>query len=235
MDFLDRPMQALKTIIRLAALAATASLATACGSFGKGFLTGLAQYGTMIGSYTGSPAPRVQSASASPRNGSLDYLLDPNYAIAQTVAQQQQWNQVNEAIMRTSIQQVQTKEELEYLEFCRYNKKADGSDYTKDEWRAMQGQALAALKSGSTAAGTSSAASQNVTGATSSGSTASRRRCTKMSATDIAHCNGSGTCQKCNGKGRYYDTSFGNGRWVTPCTICGGNGKCPSCRGTGYR
>lgn len=69
---------------------------------------------------------------------------------------------------------------------------------------------------------------------TSSGSSSSRT-CTKISVSDIAHCNGSGVCSKCNGKGQYYDTSYGYSRWVDPCITCGGSGKCPSCGGTGRR
>lgn len=54
----------------------------------------------------------------------LNRLIDPSYAIQQT--QQQSW--------------------AEYQLFCAYNKKADGSDYSYDEWFAMKGQALLDLK-----------------------------------------------------------------------------------------
>lgn len=66
-----------------------------------------------------------------------------------------------------------------------------------------------------------------------SSSSTTTKTCMKMSATDIAHCNGSGKCAKCNGKGRYFDTSFGLYRWVDPCVVCGGNGVCSSCHGAG--
>lgn len=62
----------------------------------------------------------------------------------------------------------------------------------------------------------------------------SGKRCKKLSATDMAHCEGTGVCQRCNGNKRYYTTSFGYGRWVDPCGTCGGSGECPSCHGTGY-
>lgn len=173
-------------------------------------------------------------SAPSPQGGSLNYLLDPNYAIAQTMTQQQQLNQVNYAIMRTSIQQMQTKEELEYQEFRKYNKKAHGSDYTKAEWHTLVGAALQSMQdsasgiTGSTASGNGSYRSSTTTAPTS-------RRCIKLSASDHAHCNGTGKCSRCNGQGRYYETSYGNSRWVTPCTYCGGNGKCRACNGTGYR
>lgn len=63
----------------------------------------------------------------------------------------------------------------------------------------------------------------------------SSRVCRKSSATDLAHCNGNGKCSKCNGAGKYYDTSYGVPKWVDPCVICRGSGKCPSCNGTGRR
>lgn len=54
----------------------------------------------------------------------VDRLIDPMYAVQTT--QQQDW--------------------LEYMEFCRYNKKPDGSNYSHDEWWAMKGQAIMNLK-----------------------------------------------------------------------------------------
>lgn len=69
-----------------------------------------------------------------------------------------------------------------------------------------------------------------------SGSSRSQgRRCQKLTANDLAHCNGTGVCQNCNGEGKYRDSSFGIDHWVDPCVTCGGDGKCPSCGGDGYR
>lgn len=45
-----------------------------------------------------------------------------------------------------AVQSVQQQDLLEYMEFCRYNKKADGSNYSHDEWWAMKGQAIMNLK-----------------------------------------------------------------------------------------
>lgn len=41
-----------------------------------------------------------------------------------------------------AVQEVNQKEYMEYLEFSRYNKKADGSNYTMQEFQAFKGQAL---------------------------------------------------------------------------------------------
>lgn len=45
-----------------------------------------------------------------------------------------------------AIQQVLSQEMEEYQQFCRYNKKPDGSNYTLDEFRAFQGQAIQLAK-----------------------------------------------------------------------------------------
>ncbi|MDO4311210.1 MAG: hypothetical protein Q4C43_10930 [Prevotella sp.] len=62
-----------------------------------------------------------------------------------------------------------------------------------------------------------------------------KKKCMKTSATDHAHCNGTGICSRCNGDGKYFDNSFGNAKWVDPCGSCNGSGKCSSCNGTGYK
>lgn len=80
--------------------------------------------------------------------------------------------------------------------------------------------------------GSSSHGSSNY-GSSSSGS--SSKVCQKLSATDNAHCNGSGVCSTCNGKKYYYDSTFGNRHLVDPCVTCNGTGRCPSCNGTGRR
>lgn len=54
----------------------------------------------------------------------LNRLIDPNFA----------------------IQQVLSQEIQEYQQFCRYNKKPDGSNYTLDEYRTLQGQAIQLAK-----------------------------------------------------------------------------------------
>lgn len=69
----------------------------------------------------------------------------------------------------------------------------------------------------------------------SSTSTSTNTRCKKLGASDMAHCEGTGVCQRCNGKKRYYTTELGIARWVDPCTTCGGTGKCPGCNGTGHK
>ena len=43
-------------------------------------------------------------------------------------------------------QQAMAREYADYMQFCRYNKKSDGSDYSFDEWWALKGAALLELK-----------------------------------------------------------------------------------------
>ena len=70
-----------------------------------------------------------------------------------------------------------------------------------------------------------------ISGSSSARETSSPRKCMKLTATDNAHCTGSGICSKCNGNKKYFE----NGRWVDPCVVCGGSGVCPSCHGKGER
>lgn len=180
------------------------------------------------GGYSGVGAGFTSMPSTT--GGNMNYLLDPNYAVAQTMAQQAQYNQVFNATATQTVNQVLSQEEQEYQNFCRYNKKSDGTNYTKSEWKAMKGQAIQNMKSSTSVSTSSSNLPVNSGSSSSTG-----RRCKKLSANDMAHCEGSGVCQRCNGNKRYYTTAFGTGRWVDSCTTCGGTGKCPSCHGTGHR
>ena len=200
-------------------------LLSSCGSFGEGLLAGLT---CMTGSGGNGGMGGYATSVYSGGGGNMDYLLNPNYAVAQVAAQQQQYNQVYNAIAAKTINEVNAKEEQEYQEFCRSGfKKFDGTNYTKQEWRALVGQSIQDAKNG-----TSTRVSGNSSRSTGTVSS-STRVCRKWSASDLAHCNGNGKCPKCNGDKKYYDASFGIPHWVDPCVICNGSGKCPSCRGTG--
>ncbi len=181
---------------------------TSCGSFGEQFLQGLANMGGGYGGYGGGMGATAYTNTAYTTGGNMNHLLDPNFAVQQVLAQEDQ----------------------AYQAFCRFNKKADGSNYSKTEWRVMQGQAIQNTNGG----GTSYSSGSSSSGSTGSSSSYSNR-CRKISATDIAHCEGSGVCQGCNGKKRYWDNTLGNGHWVDPCVTCNGTGKCPSCNGTGHK
>lgn len=55
--------------------------------------------------------------------------------------------QLNQLIdPRLAMQQVYNQEMMEYQEFCRYNKKEDGSNYTFQEFQTFKGEALLRLK-----------------------------------------------------------------------------------------
>ncbi len=74
-----------------------------------------------------SPVVHGRNMTVAPNSmagGNMSYLLDPRYTIAQ----------------------MQQQEMQEYRQFSQYNKKADGSDYSLNEWRALQGQAIQNLK-----------------------------------------------------------------------------------------
>lgn len=187
-------------------------LLASCGSFGEGFLAGIGNMGGY--SYGGN------SYMATANAGNMNYLLDPNYAVAQTMAQQQQYNQVFNNIAQQSINQVLSEEEQEYQNFCKYNKKADGTNYTKNEWRALKGEAIRNMNGGNTSVGSSNS--------TISGSGSSSR--TNSTSGKTCHiCNGYKKCWTCSGN-RTFINPLTNKRVACPnCT----NGWCSRCNGTG--
>lgn len=60
----------------------------------------------------------------------------------------------------------------------------------------------------------------------STSSSGSSKRCRK--------CMGTGTCYRCNGKGEYFDNSYGIAKYYD-CSTCGKSGKCPLCHGSGTK
>lgn len=198
--------------LKLLFLAMAVLLLASCGSFGEGFLAGIGNMGGY--SYGGN------SYMATANAGNMNYLLDPNYAVAQTMAQQQQYNQVFNNIAQQSINQVLSEEEQEYQTFCKYNKKADGTNYTKNEWRALKGEAIRNMNGGNTSVGSSNS--------TISGSGSSSR--TYSTSGKTCHiCHGYKKCWTCSGN-RTYINPLTNKRVACPnCT----NGWCSRCNGTG--
>lgn len=198
--------------LKLLFLAMAVLLLASCGSFGEGFLAGIGN----MGSYSYGGNSYMTSANA----GNMNYLLDPNYAVAQTMAQQQQYNQVFNNIAQQSVNQVLSEEEQEYQTFCKYNKKADGTNYTKNEWRALKGKAIRNMNGGNTSVGSSNS--------TISGSGSSIR--TNSTSDKTCHiCHGTKKCWTCSGN-RTYINPLTNKRVACPnCT----NGWCSRCNGTG--
>jgi len=147
------------------------------------------------GSYGGS-------YTAPSGSGNMDYLLDPNYAAAQVLS----------------------REEKEFQTFSKYNKKADGSSYTKSEWLAMKGQAIMNMNNGSPVVSTGttvSTSSSSSSSSTYSGSSSSDKTCYM--------CHGTKNCWTCYGKRQYINPY--TGKYIT-CPNCT-NGLCSKCGGTG--
>ncbi len=187
-----------------------------CGSFGEGLLAGL---GNMGGYGYGGNSYITPSSG-----GNMDYLLDPNYAVAQTMAQQQQYNQVFNSIAQQSVNQVLSEEENEYQTFCKYNKKADGSNYTKSEWRTLKGQAIQNMNSGASVVSTGTtvgASSSSVNSSTNNSSSSSGKTCHM--------CHGTKKCWTCGGNMKYINPYTGKYVACPNCTT----GWCSKCGGTG--
>lgn len=77
------------------------------------------------------PTPQTYSMSTS----NMDYLLNPYYAIAQTTAQQQYFNNVNTQLISTSIQQVEAQYQAEYEQMRQLN-----PSLTYDQFLQMRAQ-----------------------------------------------------------------------------------------------
>lgn len=183
-----------------------------CGSFSEGLLAGLGN----MGGYGFSGNSYMTPSSG----GNMNYLLDPNYAVAQTMAQQQQYNQVFNNIAQQSVNQVLSEEEQEYQTFCKYNKKSDGSNYTKSEWRALKGQAIPNMNSGNTSGVNSNSTNYNRSNTTDANSSGGK----------TCHiCHGTKNCWTCGGN-RTYINPLTNKRVACPNCI---NGLCSRCNGTG--
>ena len=184
-----------------------------CGSFGEGLLAGL---GNMGGYGYGGNNYMTPSSG-----GNMNYLLDPNYAVAQTMAQQQQYNQVFNSIAQQSVNQVLSEEEQEYQTFCKYNKKSDGSNYTKSEWRALKGQAIQNMNSGKSTVVNSNGTNYGRSNSANTNTSSGGKTC---------HiCHGTKKCWTCGGN-RTYINPLTNKRVACPnCT----NGWCSRCNGTG--
>lgn len=194
-------------------LAIFVSMLTSCGSFGEGLLAGL---GNMGGYGFGGNSYMTPSSS-----GNMDYLLDPNYAVAQTMAQQQQYNQTFNNIAHQTVNQVLSEEEQEYQTFCKYNKKSDGSNYTKSEWQALKGQAI-----------------QNMNRGKTSGVNTNSTNCNRSNSTNTSSSSKGKTCHICHGTKKCW-TCGGNQTYINPftakriaCPNCT-NGWCSRCNGTG--
>ena len=199
--------------IKFLLLAIVTLMLASCGSFGEGFLAGIGN----MGGYGGYGSSYVAPSGG----GNMNYLLDQNYAVAQTMAQQQQYNQVFNNIAKQTVNQVLSEEEQEYQNFCKYNKKADGSNYTKSEWRALKGQAIQNMNSGGSSVSPRSSSYGRSSSSGSSSSTSSGKTC---------HiCHGTKKCWTCGGNQTYINP-LTNKRVACPnCT----NGWCCRCNGTG--
>lgn len=78
-----------------------------------------------------TPMPQTYSVPTS----NMDYLLNPYYAVAQTTAQQQYYNNLNAQLISTSIQQVEAQYQFEYEQMKQLN-----PSLTYDQFLQMRAQ-----------------------------------------------------------------------------------------------
>lgn len=154
------------------------------------------------------------------RNSYMSGFPDPNVAVRQAMAQfpaylEQQKNQF-------------------LTQYRRNYNMATGRMPTEDEEFQAYYQYCMAMNEANAASNSSSSSSYSTSNNNTSSSTSNSHggfRCKKLHASDTAHCNDSGVCQKCNGQKYYWDNTFGSRHLVDPCVTCNGTGRCPSCGG----
>ncbi len=182
-------------------LLVTALLVTSCGSFGEGLLMGLSNVGGYGYGYGGNSYITPSSG------GNMNYLLDPNYAAAQ----------------------VFSEEENEYQTFCKYNKKADGSNYTKSEWLTLKGQAIQNMNSGASVVSTGTTVGASSSNVNSSSRSSSTNSSSSSSGKTCHMCHGTKKCWTCGGNMKYINPYTGKYVACPNCTT----GWCSKCGGTG--
>ena len=196
----------MKNLLFLIYCVAFSTVLTSCGSFGEGFLAGLGNFANTC--YY--PSASYTSTSSSSYNSGTS-ALNRNYT-----------SELN-SLANQTIEQVYAQEENEYLNFKSQFKKADGSEYTKSEWRALKGEIYSQMNNNRNQSNNSVQNNSNVN--------ASSKKCTT--------CNGSGRMPydtfpeqygldnsykvKCNECGKFFPKSWGH----THIT-------CKSCHGKGY-
>lgn len=119
-----------KITLMMAAIATLLSL-NSCAEILMGMAAGMSGYNP----YGYSPYGYNNSFTPSYSMGSMDYLLDPNYAIAQTQQQQAQMNNVQRQLMDVSVKQVEQQQYETYLLMT-----SGGTSLTYDEWKALAAQ-----------------------------------------------------------------------------------------------
>lgn len=167
------------------------------GNIGMALLSTAAQVGTSYLASTQS-APSLSSSNAF----NLNSLIDP----------------------RLAMMQVQNQSMAEYNNFCIYNKKPDGSDYSYQEWYAMKGAAINNANGSGDSSSKLSSSDNNL----SMGSAGA----TKTYKPSCPHCHGLGKCWTCNGDHKYINPLTGN---YVECPNCKPDGVCTFCGGSGKK
>ena len=147
--------------------------------------------------------------------------------IQQVNAQQAQYQQLQNDMINMTVQQVEQQYRAEYNEFCKYNRKNDGSTYTYEEFMQLKAAAWAAEAENSS----NSDRGSNYNNNEGSESYYESRYGNK----DCHICRGTGVCQTCNGDG-WQNNPFGLPD--DPCANClrengRRTGKCSTCQGSG--
>ena len=205
---------------------------TSCGSFTQGLLAGLAEcasYGYGYGGYSSSDSYASSSSSTTTVNSTAAEEAYQNLSqYQQDQIRLQQMNRELEQMTNNFLKETKAQRLREYEMWSRYNKKADGSTYTYDEYCVEMGKAIQMMKEEEGAAKSVDLTNKPKKKESYYSTRYGYRKCTL--------CKGSGTCSTCEGKGYFY-SNYGVGE-KNVCPNCWRkdgkpSGKCASCRGKG--
>lgn len=192
---------------------------SSCSPFTYGLAVGLISGLMQMESGQNAP-PASRYSSPAPQ---YDYLLDPGYAAAQVMQQQQANDQLFNSMINTAARQVEEQNWQEYQEAKRFR-----PNLTYEQFMQEKAAAYAEVKRQETGSSTSS-------GNTSFGSPSNTSSYgSSHTLKDCAHCSvpGNGKCGICDGKGWVFGFTDSSRH---QCTSCGGSGLCKFCHGTGKR
>lgn len=138
-----------------------------------------------------------------------------------------QMNNLNNLLdPQLATMQVNAQYYAEYQNFCTYNKKNNGDNYSFSEWLAIRGQLMQNSNNNPIGDHESNPTSQLKGNSSSSNSTTADCPSLKVNNGNW-YCANTGKCGMCNGTGSVSD-GFGQST-KHKCTLCNGSGKCKYC------
>lgn len=145
-----------------------------------------------------------------------------NYFSSQSYNQMNNLNNLLDP--KLAIMQVNAQYYAEYQDFCTYNKKSDGENYSFSEWLTIRSQTMQPYNDNLYQKSEHTTSLKN----NSSSSNSNATDCQSLKVNNAKwYCSNTGKCGMCNGTG-YVSDGYGLST-KHACTLCNGSGKCKYC------